>query len=179
MKYLTTQAKDDPVEFAHGGVGQKYRLTTIQAALGCAQLELLDQYLAANRRIASAYAEAFSRVPGILPTPEASWARSAYWMYTVLVEEDEYGMNSRALMQRLAEEGIQTRPLWQPAHLSPAHRDAPSASCGIAEKLNHSALSLPCSVGLTTDQQQRVVATARLFQKSAPAGSFRSTSVAT
>jgi perosamine synthetase len=78
-------------------------------------------------------------------------------MYTILVDEDAYGMDSRALLKKLAEARIQTRPLWQPAHLSPAHADAFAMPCPVAERLKREAISLPCSVGLSDEQQQRVI----------------------
>ena len=66
-------------------------------------------------------------------------------------------MNSRALLAALAERGIQSRPLWQPLHRSPAHAGAQSTGCPIAEALHRDALSLPCSVGLDADAQDRVI----------------------
>jgi perosamine synthetase len=156
-KYLTTQAKDDPVEFVHGAVGYNYRLTNVQAAMGCAQLELLDEYIAAKRRIASTYTDAFRDIPGLTPMREATWAFSIFWMYTILVDEAHYGMNSRALLRRLEQAKIQTRPLWQPVHLSPAHQGAQVTDCSVAEQSSRTALSLPCSVGLTQSQQQRTI----------------------
>ncbi|HSB01650.1 MAG TPA: LegC family aminotransferase [Anaerolineales bacterium] len=156
-KYLTTQAKDDPFEFIHNEVGFNYRLTNLQAALGCAQLELLDEFIAAKRRIAGVYSQALAEVPGLTLMQEAEWAFSIYWMYTVLVDPDRFGMDSRALMRKLAERNIQARPLWQPAHLSPAHRDAYAVDCSVAERLNRQAVSLPCSVGLTSSQQEQVL----------------------
>lgn len=157
-KYLTTQAKDDPFEFVHNEIGFNYRLTNIQAALGCAQLESLDEYIEAKRRIAGTYAGALTDRPGLSPMPEAEWAFSVYWMYTMLVDAAQFGMDSRALMRKLAEAKVQARPLWQPAHLSPAHRDAYAVNCSTAEELNRRAVSLPCSVGLTDMQQERVLA---------------------
>jgi dTDP-4-amino-4,6-dideoxygalactose transaminase len=156
-RYLTTQAKDDPVEFVHREIGYNYRLTNIQAALGCAQLELLDEYIVAKRRIASTYTEALNEVPGIIPMREAPWAFSIYWMYTVLVDKAKFGLDSRTLLRELEVHKIQTRPLWQPAHLSPAHKGAYATDCSVAEQLNRTALSLPCSVGLTHKEQQHVV----------------------
>lgn len=156
-RYLTTQAKDDPVEFVHGAVGYNYRLTNIQAALGCAQLEQVERYIQTKRRIAEVYESALSAVPGITCMGEAAWATSVYWMYTILVDPELYGMESRALLRRLDEASVQTRPLWQPIHLSPAYVGIPSPSCPVAEQLNSSALSIPCSVGLTPDEQQRVI----------------------
>jgi perosamine synthetase len=70
-------------------------------------------------------------------------------MYTVLVDEALYGEDSRALMRRLAGQGIQSRPLWQPLHRSPVYRETQIHGGEVAENLNRRALSLPCSVGLT------------------------------
>ena len=163
-KYLTTQAKDDPVEYIHNEIGYNYRLTNIQAAMGCAQLEQLDDYIAAKRRIATTYTEALKDVPGITPMREALWACSIFWMYTILVDETKHGVNSRALLSELSKAGVQARPLWQPLHLSPAHKGAYATDCTVAERLNRDALSLPCSAGLTVQQLQRVVEVIRLWQ---------------
>ena len=157
-KYLTTQAKDDALEFVHGEVGYNYRLTNVQAALGVAQLELVDEFIAVKARIAATYAQAFRGVPGLTPMPQAPWAQSVFWLYTVLIDEAKFGLGSRALIKLLSAARIQTRPLWQPAHLSPAHRDAVITPCPVAESLNARAVSLPSSVGLTVAEQVRVVA---------------------
>jgi perosamine synthetase len=156
-KYLTTQAKDDPLEFVHNEVGFNYRLTNLQAALGCAQLEQLDDYIAVKRRIAENYTKAFDGVAGLAPMPQADWAESIFWMYTILVDEARYGMDSRTLMRKLADQGIQARPLWQPVHLSQAHAGSYAVDCTVAEDLNRDALSLPSSVGLSAEEQQRVI----------------------
>lgn len=156
-RYLTTQAKDDPIEYVHGAIGYNYRLTNIQAAMGVAQLEQLAPYVAKKRDIAARYGAAFRDLPGIRPMAEADWAESAWWMYTVLVDDAVTGIDSRGLMRALEREKIQTRPLWQPLHRSPAHADAPSADCPVAERLARMALSLPCSVGLDEPQQARVI----------------------
>jgi perosamine synthetase len=156
-KYLTTQAKNDPFEFIHNEVGFNYRLTNLQAALGCAQLELLDEFIASKRHIAEMYTQALANVPGLTAMQEAEWAFSVFWMYTMLVDDTRFGMDSRALMRKLAEQNIQARPLWQPAHLSLAHRAAYAVDCSVAERLNRQSVSLPCSVGLTSAQQERVL----------------------
>jgi perosamine synthetase len=148
VRYLTTQAKDDPIEYVHRNVGFNYRLSNIQAAMGCAQLEQLDEYIAAKLQIAQAYRQALRGIPGITLMPEAPWAFSTFWLYTVLVDRERFGIGSRELLEELAAAGVQTRPLWQPLHRSNAHRN--SSSCGgrVAEVLNQDALSLPSSVGL-------------------------------
>jgi perosamine synthetase len=156
-RYLTTQAKDDPLEYVHGEIGYNYRLTNLQAAMGCAQLELLDEYIAAKRRIAATYAEAFREASGLTPMHEAPWAFSIFWMYTVMIDEERYGLDSRALLQRLGMEKIRTRPLWQPIHRSPAYSQCQVRQCYVADRLNQDGLSLPCSVGLTMADQQQVI----------------------
>ncbi|MEA2174764.1 MAG: perosamine synthetase [Blastocatellia bacterium] len=160
-KYLTTQAKDDPVEYVHGEVGYNYRLTNIQAALGCAQMEQLDQFIAAKRRLAARYTEALRGVPGITPMREAVWANSIFWLYTILVDEKLYGEDSRALLRRLARLKIQARPLWQPLHQSKVFAGAQVCGGEVAAKLNAHALSLPCSVGLADDSMAVVIEAVR------------------
>jgi perosamine synthetase len=156
-KYLTTQAKDDPIEYIHGAIGYNYRLTNLLAAMGCAQMEELDDFIAAKRQIAQRYGDALATIPGLQAPQEAEWAFSTFWMYTVLVNEAAGGIDSRQLLKRLAEDKIQTRPLWQPLHLSPAHISPGVAACPTSEWLYRDALSLPCSVGLSRADQDRCV----------------------
>jgi len=156
-RYLSTQAKDDPVEFIHGEVGYNYRLTSLQAAMGCAQVEMLAHAIRAKRRIAQTYTEAFRSLPGVTPMREARWAFSTFWLYTILLDEAVCGVSSRTLLRHLENARIQSRPLWQPLHLSPAHKRGHQDELPVAERLNREALSLPCSVGLATQEQQRVV----------------------
>lgn len=165
-RYLTTQAKDDPLEYEHGAVGYNYRLTNIQAALGCAQLENIDAFLAAKRRIAAVYAAAFEGVAGITAPAVAPWAQSAQWLYTVRVNREIFGAGSRVLLKELDRQKIQTRPLWQPMHRSKPHRGAPQTDCSVADLLNAEALSLPSSVGLTPAEQQSVINAISNFARS-------------
>jgi perosamine synthetase len=155
-KYLTTQAKDDPIEYVHSEIGYNYRLTNLLAAMGCAQLEQLETFIAAKQRIASKYAEGL-RLPGISLMQEASWASSSWWLYTLLVDNTVLGSDSRQLMRSLNFKKIQTRPLWQPVHLSGAHCGSSAIKMPIAERLYQQALSLPCSAGLHEEEQNRVI----------------------
>jgi perosamine synthetase len=156
-KYLTTQAKDDPTEYVHSEIGYNYRLPNVLAAMGCAQLEQLEVFIAAKQRIASRYAAGLQDLPGISLMKEASWASSSWWLYTVLVDNSAFGSDSRQLMRSLNSKKIQTRPLWQPIHLSAAHRGRSEAKMPTAEKLYQQALSLPCSAGLGEKEQTRVI----------------------
>jgi perosamine synthetase len=156
-RYLTTQAKDDPLEYVHNEVGYNYRLTNLLAAMGCAQMEQLDTFVEAKRTIARRYQESFASLPGIHLPQEADWAFSTFWMYTVLIDETQSSIDSRTLLRNLAARKIQARPLWQPLHRSPAHQSLGSPACPNAERLHRQAISLPCSVGLSESAQARVV----------------------
>lgn len=156
-RHLSTQAKADPVECEHDDIGYNYRLTNLQAAVGCAQMESLKTKVRAKKAIAARYQCGLADTPGIQIMAEASWADSTHWLFTVLVDEQAYGMTSRALLRLLAENYIEARPLWQPLHRSPAHADAFMLPCPVSDLLWDRALSLPCSVGLSESQQSRVI----------------------
>ena len=156
-RYLTTQAKDDPIEYIHKQVGFNYRLTNIQAAMGCAQMEYLAEFVEIKRNIAQRYIHAFSDVEGIVTMSESPSARSSFWLNTILVDESRYGIDSRTLMKRLMRQGVQARPLWEPIHKSLAHSHSPHVGGEVAADLNRRALSLPSSVGISDDEIQTVI----------------------
>jgi perosamine synthetase len=120
-------------------------------------MEQVLDFITIKRRIAATYNEALSDIHGLTLMKEAPWATSVFWMYTILVNKEEYGMNSRELLRKLSSSGVQARPLWQPLHLSPVFANLPKVDAPIAERLNQQALSLPCSVGLSEDEQMLVV----------------------
>ena len=160
-RYLSTTAKDDGTEGIHGSVGFNYRLTNLQAAMGCAQLEQLDGFLAAKRRIAARYAAGLAGLPGLSLMPEANWARNAFWLYSIRLDSNAASCTARELRQRLRERGIDTRSFWQPMHLSPAHAGAQTLGGDVAETLFDEVLSLPCSTDLGEAQQDAVIAAIR------------------
>ena len=160
-RYLTTQAKEPGDGGVHGEVGYNYRLTSLQAGFGQAQLERLDALLAAKRRIAAAYADGLSGLPGIAPMPELDGAESAFWLYTIRVDAAAAGLDAPALGRRLAARGIETRRFWQPMHLSPAHAGAQALGGAVAERLWRELLSLPSSCGLDAGTQAKVIAALR------------------
>lgn len=147
-KYLTTQAKKSGDEYIHTEIGYNYRLTNLQAAMGCAQLEKLPQYIESKRRIARVYGENLNGVPGVKIMAEADWARSIFWMYTILLDQSRFGRSSRELKQLLKQKGIQTRPLWQPLNRSAVFPGQKHEKCPNALRAYRDALSLPSSVNL-------------------------------
>ena len=91
-------------------------------------------------------------------------------MYTVRIDPSRFGLDARELLKALEAVEIQTRPLWQPIHLSPAHRTDAPTDCPVSEMLYREALSLPCSVGLPEEDQQRVIDEIRKLARSGPGG---------
>ena len=175
-RYLTTQAKDDPIEYVHNAVGYNYRLTNLLAAMGCAQMEQLDTFVEAKRQIAGRYQEFFVSLPGIGLPEEADWAFSTFWMYTLLIDEKRSRIGSRQLLRELAARKVQTRPLWQPIHRSPAHKLSGGPLCPNSDALHGQAISLPCSVGLTPSAQSQVIEiiTSLLAKETSSARDFHS-----
>lgn len=156
-KHLTTQAKTDPIEYDHDEIGYNYRLSNLQAAVGCAQMEVLNNYVETKRQIAHYYNKNLEPIEGIRVPLEMEWASNVYWLYTVLVESQKFGMTSRKLMQALAQQGIQTRPLWKPLNELMPYKYCQTYKVEIAPTLYERALSLPSSVGLDRNDQDRVV----------------------
>lgn len=156
VRGLTTQARASALEFVHEEVAFNYRLTNLQAALGVAQLEQLDGFVEAKRRTAEFYGTALGALDGVRPFREAPWARSTYWMASVLVDERR-APDVRALIRALNGDGIQARPLWRPLNLQPAFRDAETYRLEVAERLYARGLSLPCSVGISQEERDAVV----------------------
>ena len=156
-KYLTTQAKDDPLEYMHSEVGYNYRLVNVLAAIGCAQMEQLPEYIQSKRHIASEYSRALDGIAGVTPMKQADWAYSTFWLYTILINREAFGIGGRDLLRALEKSKIQTRPLWQPIHRSKAFADCGPFDCPVADNLNAEALSLPCSVGVTDEDIHYVV----------------------
>lgn len=160
IRYLTTQAKNDPVEYIHNEIGYNYRLTNVLAAIGVAQLEKLDEYVASRRSIQAYYREHI-RHPGIQWMQESSNSFSTCWLSTAVVDPERTGFSAVQLRNYLEASRIQARRLWQPMHLSPAHRDCQSVLTGVADSLFATAISLPSTPGLSPESLDRICRTVR------------------
>jgi len=154
VRYLSTQARDDPKEYVHNEIGYNYRLTGLQAALGCAQLERLGEFLRRKARIARRYREAFGRRSDVACMPAAAWAEPTNWLFTVRLLG---GARPERLVERLRERGIEARRLWRPLHRLPMYKDNPAYRVEWADRLYAEAVSLPSSTDLSPENQERVI----------------------
>lgn len=147
-RYLTTQAKDDPVHFIHNDIGYNFRLTNIQAAMGVAQLEQLPEYIKIKKRNYIHYKEQIDAIPGFHMAKTPDYADCNHWFYALQIEKDMYGKGRDKLMNMLTRKDIQTRPLWYLNHLQKPYRNCRTYRIEKAIKLWEKTLNLPCSINL-------------------------------
>ena len=157
-RYLTTQAKDDPIEYYHKEIGFNYRLTNIQAAMGLAQMELIDEFIEHKKLIANRYDEAFSGNPGITLMTRNEDAEPVHWLYTILLDENVTVEDRKSVIQTLNQQGIGVRPLWHPLHALPPYVGCQAHRIEHAVRLYERGISLPSSVGLEPSDQDRCIA---------------------
>ncbi len=151
-KHLTTQAKSDPIEYAHDAVGWNYRLTNVLAALGVSQMELLPSYLEKRRKIAGWYRAALPGVPVAAEDPRAVWNR---WLFAAEVP----GAKDKArLLAAMDAASCQARPLWQPIPTQKPYRDHPSMPIPAALAAYARTVNIPSTTTMTRGDAARVAA---------------------
>jgi perosamine synthetase len=156
-RYLTTQAKDNPVRYIHDEIGYNFRLTNIQAALGVAQLEQLPVFLKRKRKIFSQYQTALNNIAGLTLADVPDYADNNHWMNLLQIDSEAYGEDRDALMQRLEENGIQTRPVWALNHLQKPYQSCQNYRIEKAIKFVKKSLCLPSSTNLTDNNIKNVL----------------------
>ena len=151
-RHLRGQGVSPTRTYWHDILGFNYRMTNIAAAIGCAQLERIDETLSAKRVVAAWYRRHLDGVEGVTLQSEASWARSVFWMNCILVAPELRD----PLIAQLAGEGIEPRPFFFPAHLLPIYRS--SERFPIAERLGASGINLPSYASLEEAQIAEICA---------------------
>jgi dTDP-4-amino-4,6-dideoxygalactose transaminase len=154
VRHLTTTARRG-TDYLHDRVGFNYRMTNLQAAVGCAQLERLEEFVAAKRRIRATYDAAFGGRPGVSLFPQPAWGESECWFSGIVLERAQ---DLPAIRDRLRERGIDARPFWRPMHLQPAFAEAPRTAMPVVEGMWQHILTLPCSTGITAAELDTVIA---------------------
>jgi pyridoxal phosphate-dependent aminotransferase EpsN len=156
-----TQAREPGVGYEHAALGYNYRMSNLLAAMGRAQLEVLDDRVRRRRAIAARYREALADVPGLTFMPECAYGLPTYWLSCVLVDAAAAGADRDGLIAALDAADIEARPVWKPMHLQPLYRDADRCAGAVAEDLAARGLCLPSSSSLTEEDQDRVIAAIR------------------
>jgi perosamine synthetase len=161
LSTLRDHAFSEERHFWHKFVGFNYRMTNMQAAMGLAQTEKLEEYVNRRRANAAYYTELLKQIPGITTPPEAEDVENVFWMYGIIVDEDQFGMHRDGLRAILAGKGIETRTFFIPMHCQPIYWDLfkgerypnseflcrkgfylPSASCLLREEIDYIAATI-------------------------------------
>ncbi len=148
-----------PRDYVHEDLGYNYRMTNLQAAVGLAQVETIDQLVDRRIRNARFYNEELADVPGLQLPVEKDYAKNVYWMYGIVVDPQTFGCSRDQLMASLKERRIDSRYFFRPLH-----RQGLLKKCGheiagdfpITEMLSERGLYLPSSSALTEAELSRV-----------------------
>lgn len=147
-KHLTTTAKvPHRWEFNHDMVGYNYRLPNLNAALGCAQLERMPDFLRAKRALSQAYTGAFAAVPGVSIFQEPDFARSNYWLNVLLLDPAQAALRDEVL-RATNDAGFMTRPAWTLLSRLPMYAAAPRMGLEISASLESRIINIPSTPSL-------------------------------
>lgn len=154
--FLATQARDPAPHYEHSHVGYNYRMSSILAAFGKAQLESLDDFVEARRAIFDRYVAALGNIPGLSFMPEADYGVSNRWLTALTIDAGEFGHSRDDVIQILTDHNIEARPLWKPMHLQPVFAGMSVTGGAVSEALFADGLTLPSGSALRHDQQDKV-----------------------
>lgn len=140
-KHLTTTGKvPHRWEYVHDEIAYNYRMPNLNAALGCGQLEKVNQFVEQKKSLVAFYEELVQDIPGISLFKEPSYANSNYWLQTLLlditVDRDE-------VLVYLNDNGVMSRPIWQPMHYLEMYKSCPRSDLSVIEKLNKRIVNVP------------------------------------
>jgi dTDP-4-amino-4,6-dideoxygalactose transaminase len=162
-RFFSTQARDPAPHYEHSEIGYNYRMSNILAGVGRGQLMVLDERVRSRRAVFAAYRDAFQDVADITWMPEPNWSYSTHWL-TVGTIAPTTGLTSASLMQRLAAEMIEARPVWKPMHLQPVFRHCRYFTDGtqsVSDRLFAQGICLPSGSNMNTGQIERILSVIR------------------
>jgi perosamine synthetase len=149
LKYLRDHGMSKEKRYWHTQLGYNYRLTNLQAALGCAQLERIDEIMAKRQQVFDWYCEHLDGLNGVSLNRTCSWATNAYWLITL--EMDGFGEQQRdAFITNLKEHGVDSRPFFYPMSQMPYLKT--NANTPVAHKVYKKGINLPIFFGLKEDE---------------------------
>lgn len=152
-KHLTTTAKlPHRWKYEHDEIGYNYRMPNINAALGCAQFEQLEDLIEKKRQLASKYEQLIEDYDGIKLFKEPEFARSNYWLQTLIFDEKMYDINQ--VLETLNNHNVMSRPVWKPLHLLNPFQNYPKSDLSVTEKLQYQIVNVPSSPYLGEDANE-------------------------
>jgi len=156
-RFLAKQARDPAPHFNHTSVGYTYRMSNVLAAIGRAQLRVLDQRVEARRSNYRAYREALGHLPGIEFMPHAAYGQPNYWLTCVLINPELFGATRDDVRLALEAENIESRPVWKPMHLQPVFAGCRFRGGSVSQSIFERGLCLPSGSNLSEHDLQRVI----------------------
>jgi perosamine synthetase len=142
--------------FIHTGLGGNSRMTNMQAAIGCAQVSQIGEFLNAKKRMAHVYDDGLEGLSVIRPSIRDG-CDPVYWMYGILAR------NSKALAEALRKDGIDTRPFFYPLHMQPVLAQFTTRPLPVSESISEFGLYLPSSIDISAEDQKLVIEAIRRF----------------
>ncbi|MGP3560199.1 aminotransferase class I/II-fold pyridoxal phosphate-dependent enzyme [Geobacillus sp. BK01] len=160
-RFLATQARDPAPHYQHSQMGYNYRMSNIVAGIGRAQLEVLYERVKARRAIFDRYVQALGEIDGIHFMPELEGTMSNRWLTTLTIDQQKLGVTPMEIINALAAENIEARPVWKPLHLQPLFagvRYYPhEEGWSVSDDLFANGICLPSGSSMTVEEQNRVI----------------------
>ena len=168
--FLSTQARDNAPHYQHSHIGYNYRMSNISAGIGRGQMEVLNDRVAARRKMNAFYQKLFKDIKGVTVFTEPNLSEtdnhqpttdnyfSNHWLSAILINPEIAGKTREDLRLAFLEDNIESRPLWKPMHLQPVFADSPYYGGKVAEELFDNGLCLPSGSNLTDEDRARIAA---------------------
>jgi pyridoxal phosphate-dependent aminotransferase EpsN len=156
-RFLSTQAREPAIHYEHETYGYNYRLSNICAAIGVGQLQALEDWVLARRKIHDTYRAQLSHINGISFSSEPAEMRANRWLTTILIDTDKASFNREDARLALEAENIESRPLWKPMHMQPLFSNARMIGGCVAERAFDMGLCLPSGSAMDGAQIERVI----------------------
>ncbi|WP_405356253.1 LegC family aminotransferase [Fusobacterium animalis] len=165
VRFLSSQAKKDPLYFIHDEIGYNYRMLNLQAALGTSQIDQLENFIETKTKNYKIYKEELEKIDGLEILSFRDGIRPNHWFYSLKIEKEKYGIGRDELLKKLVESDIQTRPIWGLIHQQKPYTSYQSYEMEKSLYYYDRVLNLPCSSNLTEKEVYQVIGKIREFRK--------------
>lgn len=163
-RFLATQARDPARHYQHSQIGFNYRMSNVVAGVGRGQLLHIEEHKAAKKAIYRQYKEAFADIPAITMNPLNPESDSNCWLSCMTIDP-ACGVSPDQVMDALAEENIESRPIWKPMHLQPVFADADFITLeregSLGERIFNTGLCLPSDIKNTPEDMELIIGIVR------------------
>ncbi len=143
-------------KYWHDEVGFNYRMTNMQAAIGCAQLERIRDFISEKRKLAAFYDRLLENLEAFEIPPNPDWSQNGYWLYTALLKKNA-PFSRNTLIEKMLKNGIETRPAFYPLHAMPPYQQfGKSGTFPVSELISEQGISFPSSVHLSNSELENM-----------------------